>query len=269
MTKKDLIHAIRKAQNFLCVGLDTDIAKIPRFLLDFDDPIFEFNKRIIDATAPYAVSYKMNTAFYECLGPKGWISLEKTLAYIPPDKFTIADAKRGDIGNTSRMYAQTFFEYYNFDAVTVAPYMGSDSVLPFMSYPNKWVILLGVTSNEGAKDFQFIADKNNMPLYKNVIQKAQEWGTADNLMFVTGATRPESIAEIRLIAQDYFLLVPGIGAQGGDLSEVYSAGANNDIGLLINSSRDILYVDNSINFEQAVTYKAQAIAKQMADTLNR
>ncbi|MFZ1750402.1 MAG: orotidine-5'-phosphate decarboxylase [Saprospiraceae bacterium] len=263
MTKGELVAQIFAKKSFLCVGLDPDLQKLPKHLLDFEDPIFEFNKSIIDATKDICVAYKPNVAFYESLGPNGWISLEKTLAYIPNDIFTIADAKRGDIGNTSKMYAKTFFKYFDFDAVTVAPYMGVDSVTPFLEFADKWVILLGLTSNEGSKDFQQIKDINGTPLYKSVIQKSQEWGNPNNLMYVIGATHPDLFAEIRALAQDYFLLVPGVGAQGGDLDEVVRYGQNEEIGLLINSSRDIIYADDDIGFQSKVKDKAKTIQQKM------
>lgn len=260
MTRSQLVSEIRRKKSFLCVGLDTDPNKIPSFLLDFDDPIFEFNKRVIDATKDLCVAYKPNIAFYESLGPKGWESLEKTMAYIPDSIFTIADAKRGDIGNTSKMYAKTFFEYFNFDAVTVAPYMGIDSVEPFLEFEEKWVILLGLTSNAGSQDFQQLKS-NDVPLYESVITKSQEWGSPENLMYVIGATHPESFKEVREMAEEYFFLVPGIGAQGGDLHGVVSNGANEDCGLLINSSRGIIYAGgNDTNFE--IKVKAAAVDLQ-------
>jgi orotidine-5'-phosphate decarboxylase len=247
MNRSQLIKEIYKKKSFLCIGLDSDISKIPSFLRDYDDPIFEFNKRIIDATHDICVAYKPNIAFYESLGPNGWESLEKTINYIPDSLFTIADAKRGDIGNTSKMYAKTFFEYFNFDSVTVAPYMGIDSVEPFLEFEDKWVILLGLTSNKGSSDFQQIKS-NQIPLYESVIRKSQEWGSPENLMYVIGATHPESFAEVRDMAKEHFFLVPGIGAQGGDLEGVVSNGMNSDCGLLINSSRGIIYSGNDEDF---------------------
>lgn len=263
MKRKELIAQIRRKRSFLCVGLDTDIAKIPPHLLSADDPIFEFNKAVIDATKDYCVAYKPNLAFYESMGPSGWKSLEKTMDYIPNDIFTIADAKRGDIGNTSKMYAKTFFEYFNFDSVTVAPYMGEDSVAPFLEFEDKWVILLALTSNKGSQDFQQITDATGTPLYANVITKAQEWGSPENLMFVVGATHPQSFAEIRELAKDYFFLVPGVGAQGGDLHSVVNHGANDDIGLLINSSREIIYAGSGIDFQNDIYQKVQNIQAEM------
>lgn len=263
MNRAQLIAQIRKKKSFLCVGLDTDINKIPKFLLDFDDPVFEFNKRVIDATKDVCVAYKPNIAFYESLGPKGWESLEKTINYIPKEIFTIADAKRGDIGNTSRMYAKTFFEYFDFDSVTVAPYMGIDSVAPFLEFEDKWVILLGLTSNKGSQDFQRI-ESDGTPLYESVIRKSQEWGSPSNLMYVIGATHPESFAQVREMAPDHFFLVPGIGAQGGDLSGVVDNGFNDDCGLLINSSRGIIYAGgDSEDFAEHVKASAATLQGQL------
>lgn len=264
MTRSQLVDQIRRKKSFLCVGLDTDLTKIPAHLLSEPDPVFAFNKIVIDATRDFCVAYKPNLAFYESLGPAGWSSLEKTLDYIPGDIFTIADAKRGDIGNTSSMYAKTFFEYFNFDAVTVAPYMGHDSVIPFLEYEGKWVIVLGLTSNAGSRDFQFFKNGEGRYLYQEVLLKVKEWGSPENLMFVVGATHPESFAEIRELVPDHFLLVPGIGAQGGDLSAVSRYGMNQDIGLLINSSREIIYAGSDIDFEQAIRAKAAGIAQKMA-----
>lgn len=263
MTRSYLISQINKKKSFLCVGLDPDLNKIPAHLNDTDDPIFEFNKAVIDATKDICVAYKPNIAFYECLGKKGWESLEKTMDYIPDSIFTIADAKRGDIGNTSKMYARTFFEYFDFDAVTVAPYMGEDSVTPFFDFADKWVILLGLTSNTGSQDFQQLEDKNGKPLYLSVIEKAQKWGNPSNLMFVIGATHPESFREVRSVAEDYFFLVPGVGAQGGNLQEVVTNGKNKDMGLLINSSREIIYAGNTRNFEENIRRKAKELQSQM------
>lgn len=263
MNRTQLVKEIKDKKSFLCVGLDTDPNKIPSFLKDYDDPIFEFNKRIIDATHDICVAYKPNIAFYESLGPKGWESLEKTIDYIPNSVFTIADAKRGDIGNTSKMYAKTFFEYFNFNAVTVAPYMGIDSVEPFLEFEDKWVILLGLTSNKGSNDFQQIRS-NNTPLYESVIRKSQEWGSPENLMYVIGATHPESFAEIRDMAKEHFFLVPGIGAQGGDLNGVVTNGMNQDCGLLINSSRGIIYSGNGEDFDKKARQSAIDLQLQMA-----
>ncbi len=264
MNRKELIAEIKRKKSFLCVGLDTDIEKIPAHLKDTEDPIFEFNKAIIDATKDYCVAYKPNIAFYESLGSKGWESLEKTLKYIPSNIFTIADAKRGDIGNTSKLYARAFFEQMDFDSITVAPYMGSDSVLPFLTYPNKWVILLALTSNEGALDFQFSMLSNyNKKVFERVMEKGNQWGNEENLMFVVGATRPEMLKEVRKIAPNNFLLVPGVGAQGGSLADVAKYGLNKDCGLLVNSSRGIIYADNSQNFSKIAKEKAQEIQEEM------
>jgi orotidine-5'-phosphate decarboxylase len=267
MTKRELVQNIYQKQSFLCVGLDTDVTKIPRHLLDTDDPVFEFNKAVIDATQDLCVAYKPNLAFYESLGPRGWESLEKTLEYIPNNIFTIADAKRGDIGNTSKMYAKTFFEYLDFDAVTVAPYMGKDSISPFLEFEGKWVIVLGLTSNEGSIDFQYSKDQDGRTLYEKVISKTQEWGNPDNLMYVIGATHPETFSEIRELAKDYFFLVPGVGAQGGDMDAVFKNGKNDEIGLLVNSSRDIIYAGNGVDFQEEIRRKAQQMQKSMSDLM--
>lgn len=264
MTRQDLIAQIQKKKSFLCVGLDTDMDKIPTFLKDFNDPILEFNKRIIDATKSYAVSYKPNIAFYERLGSKGWDTLKATLEYIPEEIFTIADAKRGDIGNTSTYYAKTFFEYMNFDSVTVAPYMGEDSVAPFLEFDEKWVILLGLTSNKGALDFQNRKMDDGRFLFEHVVEKAQEWGTPENLMFVVGATRSDLIKKVRETAPENFFLVPGVGAQGGSLQDVVQYGKTSDCGLLVNSSRGIIYAGSDENFEQEVEQAAQALQRVMA-----
>jgi len=268
MTRSQLVEQIREKKSFLCVGLDTDLSKIPEHLLSDPDPVFAFNKSVIDATKDFCVAYKPNIAFYESLGPAGWTSLEKTMAYIPDDIFTIADAKRGDIGNTSSMYAKTFFEYYNFDAVTVAPYMGQDSVVPFLEYENKWVIVLGLTSNAGSRDFQYFKNSEGIHLYEEVLYKVQEWGSPENIMFVVGATHPEAFADIRKIVPDHFLLVPGLGAQGGDLDSVSKYGLNSDIGLLVNSSREIIYAGTDIYFETAIRSKAAGIAHKMETLLS-
>lgn len=263
MTRQELINEIRSKRSFLCIGLDTDLKKIPTHLLSTEDPIFEFNKAIIDATKDFCVAYKPNIAFYECHGPKGWESLKKTLDYIPKNIFTIADAKRGDIGNTSGYYADTFFNYLDADSVTVAPYMGEDSVTPFFSYQNKWVILLALTSNAGALDFQFIADENNEELYKKVLKRSQEWGTSENLMYVVGATRAEGIGEVRELAPNHFFLVPGVGAQGGSLEDVANYGWNEDCGLLVNSSRGIIYASNAEDFAEQAAHEAKKLQEQM------
>ena len=269
MTRSELIHQIFAKQSFLCVGLDPVIEKIPAHLLAFEDPIFEFNKRIIDATSEYAVAYKPNTAFYEALGVSGWKSLEKTINYIPKECLIIADAKRGDIGNTSTAYAKTFFETLPCDAVTVAPYMGKDSVQPFLKFDGKWAIVLGLTSNEGANDFQYYANKEEQPLYAKVISTVMEWGTSENLMFVVGATRTEQLADIRRIAPEHFLLVPGVGAQGGSLEDVFNAGSNSDCGLLVNASRSIIYAGSGTDFEVAAKKEALNIQSEMALYLQR
>ena len=227
MNRKELFEQIQQKKSYLCVGLDADFSRIPKHLLKYDDPVFEFNKQIIDATKDLCVAYKPNVAFYEAQGVKGWQSLEKTMGYISEEHFTIADAKRGDIGNTSRMYAKAFFETMNFDSITVAPYMGEDSVKPFLEFENKWVILLALTSNKGSNDFQFAKQDGNVePLFEKVMRTAQTWGTPDQLMFVVGATHPEKFEEIRRIAPDHFLLVPGVGAQGGDLEKLSAYGMN-------------------------------------------
>ncbi|MCG8575597.1 MAG: orotidine-5'-phosphate decarboxylase [Flavobacteriales bacterium] len=267
MTREQLTQNIYRKQSFLCVGLDTDLNKIPQHLLDFEDPIFEFNKQIIDATKDYCVAYKPNIAFYECHGSKGWDSLKKTMDYIPDDIFTIADAKRGDIGNTSKYYAKTFFEYLNFDSVTVAPYMGEDSVSPFLEFEGKWVILLALTSNKGALDFQMIKDENGNPLFESVLKKSAQWGNPSNLMYVVGATRSEGIGEVRNIVPQHFFLVPGVGAQGGSLEDVANFGWNEDCGLLVNSSRGIIYAGSGENFAEDVRKAAQSLQQQMAAVL--
>ena len=270
MTREELIKQIRTKQSFLCVGLDTDIKKIPQHLLQADDPIFEFNKAIIDATAPYSVAYKPNLAFYESLGVKGLLAFERTVAYLNenyPEQFIIADAKRGDIGNTSQMYARTFFETYNLDALTVAPYMGEDSVTPFLAYEGKWVILLALTSNKGSHDFQLMEDAQGTRLFEHVLTKSQAWGNADNMMYVVGATQGEAFKDIRRHAPNHFLLVPGIGAQGGSLHDVCQYGMNKDCGLLVNSSRGIIYASNGVDFAQVAAEKAREIQEEMAREL--
>ena len=265
MTTQQLIDQIRLKNSFLCVGLDVDLNKIPQHLLETEDPIFEFNKAIIDATHDLAVSYKPNTAFYEAYGIKGWLSLEKTIRYINenyPNIFTIADAKRGDIGNTSSMYAKAFFEDLNFDSVTVAPYMGKDSVEPFLSFYYKHTIMLALTSNEGAFDFQTL-NVNGTELYKQVLETSKTWQNSHNLMYVVGATKAEYFTEIRKIVPDSFLLVPGVGAQGGSLSEVCKFGMNANVGLLINSSRAIIYASNGIDFAEKARAEALLMQQEM------
>ncbi|HEX4887742.1 MAG TPA: orotidine-5'-phosphate decarboxylase [Luteibaculaceae bacterium] len=269
MTRSQLIALIKERKSFLCVGLDTDLTKIPAKFLETEDPIFEFNKAIIDATADYCVAYKPNLAFYECHGAKGWESLEKTIAYIGDTHFTIADAKRGDIGNTSSYYAKTFFEVLGCDSVTIAPYMGKDSVEPFLKFDGKWAILLALTSNEGAVDFQFqsIAPGSER-LYEKVLKLSQSWGNTGNLMYVVGATRPEMLSSIRQIIPDHFLLVPGVGAQGGSLTEVCKYGLTPDVGLLINASRSIIYAGaQESNFETHVEKAAAELQSEMAQIL--
>jgi orotidine-5'-phosphate decarboxylase len=272
MTYKTLFDHISSKKSYLCVGLDTDIRKIPSHLLKEADPVFAFNKQIIDATVDYCVSYKPNIAFYEAMGGKGLESLQKTMEYIPESHFTIADAKRGDIGNTSGLYARTFFDPsssgLDFDSVTVAPYMGSDSVLPFLEFENKWVILLALTSNSGGSDFQRI-ESDGKPLYEHVLRKSQEWAGADRMMYVVGATQARDLAHIRTIVPEHFLLVPGVGAQGGNLEEVSKYGMNNHCGLLINASRSIIYAGNGTDFAQKAQEEAKNIQQQMAVYLDK
>ncbi len=265
MTRKELTQHIHQKKTFLCIGLDTDPHRIPKLLLAAADPVFEFNKQIIDATHDLCIAYKPNIAFYEALGAKGWASLEKTLDYIPDTHFTIADAKRGDIGNTSRMYARAFFETLDFDAVTVAPYMGVDSVAPFLEFDDKWVILLALTSNKGSHDFQLTTQDVQQPLYEKVMRTAMTWGSPDNLMFVVGATHPEKLEEVRAIAPDHFMLVPGVGVQGGDLEAIYQYGLNPEGGLLINSSRGIIYAGEGLDFaEKAREAASKFIFRELA-----
>lgn len=263
MTKAEIYAAIKEKKSFLCVGLDTDLNKIPQHLRDAEDPIFAFNKAIIDATAPYTVSYKINTAFYEAMGLKGWEALEKTLNYIPKAIFTIADAKRGDIGNTADQYAKTFFQTYPFDSVTVAPYMGKDSVQPFLQYPGKFAIVLALTSNPGSEDFQQ-QSCGTQKLYETVLQQVASWGTAENTMFVVGATRIEFLDRVRALVPEHFLLVPGVGTQGGDLKAVAAAALNNECGLLVNVSRAVIYADNSEHFAAAAANAAKQYQEEMA-----
>lgn len=272
MDYNEINRTIRKKQSFLCIGLDTDINKIPRFLLTCDEPVFEFNKQIIDATHDICVAYKPNIAFYESRGCKGWRALERTVQYIRsnyPGIFMIADAKRGDIGNTAQMYAKTFFETFDFDAVTVNPYMGKDSVTPFLEYKNKWTIILALTSNPSAADFQYCQDKNTGDtLFETILKKAQEWGDHSNTMFVVGATKAGKLKEIRQIAQHHFLLVPGIGKQGGSLTEVAQYGQNESCGLLVNSSRGIIYAGMEKNFASVARQEAKKIQENMKLSLH-
>lgn len=266
MTSRELFQHILKKKSFLCVGLDPEISKLPACLAELEEPIFEFNRQIIDATHRYAVAYKPNFAFYESYGARGMSALDKTVKYINrlnTDIFIIADAKRGDIGNTSKMYARAVFGEMPFDAVTVAPYMGEDSVTPFLSYGGKWAIILALTSNRGADDFQYHTEKGQR-LFERVLTLSQRWGTTDNLMYVVGATRAEMLADIRKIVPDHFLLVPGVGAQGGSLEEVARYGMNNQCGLLVNSSRGIIYADSSVNFADAAGDKAREMQEEMA-----
>ena len=272
MNKQQLFENIKKKQSFLCVGLDTDIKKLPEHLLKEEDPIFAFNKAIIDATSPYCIAYKPNLAFYESMGVKGWIAFEKTVEYIKtnyPDQFIIADAKRGDIGNTSAMYARTFFEELNIDSVTVAPYMGEDSVTPFLTYEGKWVILLALTSNKGSHDFQLTADTEGERLFEKVLRKSQEWANDENMMYVVGATQGRMFEDIRKIVPNHFLLVPGIGAQGGSLEEVCKYGMTKECGLIVNSSRAIIYADKTENFAVVAGEEAKKVQQQMAEQLNK
>lgn len=269
MNYQALFEQIKKKKSFLCVGLDSDAKKIPAHLLKTEDPVFEFNKEIVDATADVTVAYKPNIAFYECRGAEGWKSLEKTVRYIKenyPDIFLIADAKRGDIGNTSKMYASAFLENMPFDSITVAPYMGVDSVTPFLEYPDKWVILLALTSNKGAFDFQFF-QMNEQKLFEKVLEKSQEWGSQDNMMYVVGATKAEMLADIRKIVPNHFLLVPGVGAQGGSLQDVAKYGLNENCGLLVNSSRGIIFADSSENFAKVAREKSIELQIEMEELL--
>jgi orotidine-5'-phosphate decarboxylase len=264
MNQAQLFDQIKKKGSYLCVGLDTDLEKIPKHLLSSSDPVFEFNKQIIDATHQYCVAYKPNIAFYEALGPKGWESLKKTLDYIPEEIFTIADAKRGDIGNTSSLYAKAFFETMDFDSITVAPYMGEDSVKPFLQFKDKWVILLAHTSNPGSSDFQLIESKvTGRKLYEEVLLKSQQWGTPDQLMYVVGATQTEKLESIRALAPEHFFLVPGVGAQGGDLEMVSKYGMNRNCGLLVNSSRAIIYASVEKNFADVARMEAVKVKDEM------
>ena len=263
MNKEQLISQIKLKRSFLCVGLDTDINKIPKHLLSLEDPIFEFNKQIIDATKDLCVAYKPNIAFYESMGVKGWISLNKTLEYIPSDIFTIADAKRGDIGNTSQMYAKAFFKNMNFDSITISPYMGKDSVIPFLKFKDKWAIILALTSNEGSNDFQRKTLSDNCELFEKVLNISKEWGNDKNIMYVVGATRYEKLFSVRKIIPNHFLLVPGIGAQGGSLDDIARNGMNKDCGIIVNSSRAIIYAGKNKDFANESRKIAQKIQHKM------
>ncbi|GAA4315934.1 orotidine-5'-phosphate decarboxylase [Compostibacter hankyongensis] len=263
MTRQELSRLIRQKQSYLCVGLDSDISRIPKHLLSQPDPVFSFNKAIIDATREFCVAYKINTAFYESRGIRGWESLERTLAYIPETHFRIADAKRGDIGNTAHHYAKTFFETFGFDAVTVAPYMGEDSVTPFLQYPGKWTILLGLTSNEGSRDFQLQKTGDGEYFYEKVIQQATQWGTADNLMFVVGATQDAQLSAIRSRIPEHFLLVPGVGAQGGSLEAISRHGLTPEGGLLVNASRAVIFAGNGPDFAEDAAAAARQYQQEM------
>lgn len=269
MNKEQLFQQIQNKRSYLCVGLDSDIKKIPQHLLKSEDPIFEFNKQIIDATIDHAVAYKPNIAFYEAEGSQGWESLQKTIEYLPKDVFTIADAKRGDIGNISSLYARAFFDKMNFDSVTVAPYMGEDSVKPFLEFKNKWVILLALTSNQGSNDFQREQLTSGDLLFEKVLKKSSEWGNSEELMYVVGATQTDMLAKIRQIIPDHFLLVPGVGAQGGSLEDVSSAGMNSTCGLLVNSSRGIIYASQETDFARIAGQEAKKIQLEMDNYLNK
>lgn len=274
MNRTDLFNLIKRKKSFLCVGLDSDLNKIPKHLLGTEDPVFEFNKQIIDATVSFAVAYKPNLAFYESRGIKGLISLEKTMNYLEnfgSEVFTIADAKRGDIGNTSTQYAISVFDKqasgFSFDAITVAPYMGADSVQPFLAFPGKWAIVLALTSNKGSDDFQLFSDVNEIPLFERVLERASKWGTADNMMYVVGATKAELLERIRKIVPEHFLLVPGVGAQGGDLNAVAKYGLNDHCGLLVNASRSILFASAGIDFAEKASQEAQSMQNEMETIL--
>ncbi|MFN8282311.1 MAG: orotidine-5'-phosphate decarboxylase [Chitinophagales bacterium] len=266
MTRKQLIQQIKKKKSYLCVGLDTDITKIPQHLLKYKNPVLEFNKQIIDATHDLCVAYKPNIAFYEVHGAKGWETLEKTVRHIPENIFKIADAKRGDIGNTSNMYAKAFLENMNFDSITIAPYMGEDSIKPFLEIKHKWAIILGLTSNKGAQDFQFL-QSNKKPLHQHVIEKCMQYGTPENIMFVIGATREENFADIRKYCSNHFFLVPGVGAQGGDLKKLSQYGMNKDCGLLVNATRSIIYASNGKDFAEKAREEALNMQKEMKQYL--
>ncbi|WP_299759905.1 orotidine-5'-phosphate decarboxylase [uncultured Pontibacter sp.] len=265
MTREQLFEQILKKKSYLCIGLDTDPQKLPQHLLEFEDPVFEFNRQIIEATADLCVAYKPNIAFYEAQGPQGWVSLQRTLEIIPKEIFTIADAKRGDIGNTSELYARAFFENMTFDSVTVAPYMGADSVKPFLKQDGKWVILLALTSNAGSQDFQMLRleDGNEEYLFEQVLRTSQEWGTADNMMYVVGATQADYVQRVRRVAPDSFLLVPGVGAQGGNLEEISRNGMNRQCGLLVNSARAIIYASSGYDFAERAREAAFVVQREM------
>ncbi|MBS1588356.1 MAG: orotidine-5'-phosphate decarboxylase [Bacteroidetes bacterium] len=267
MNRSKLIESIKQKKSVLCVGLDTDLEKIPKHLLQEEDPMFAFNKAVIDATKDFTVAYKINTAFYESAGIGGWQSLQRTLDYIPNDIFTIADAKRGDIGNTAEQYARTFFYTYPFDSVTVAPYMGEDSVKPFLKFENKWAIVLGLTSNAGSNDFQQLQLQNGTKLYETVLKKVSEWGTTENLMFVIGATRKEQLQQVRQLLPHHFFLIPGVGAQGGDVATVCQNTLTSDGGILINVSRGIIYAGNGIDFAHEIYLSAQKYQIEMSEYL--
>ena len=272
MNRSELVNQIKTKRTFLCVGLDTDLKKVPQHILKEEDPIFSFNKAIIDATADYCVAYKPNLAFYEAFGVKGLMAFEKTVKYLKenyPNHFIVADAKRGDIGNTSAMYARTFFEEYDVDSLTVAPYMGEDSVTPFLGYDGKWVIVLALTSNKGSHDFQLTEDKDDERLFEKVLKTSANWGNKDNMMYVVGATQGKMFEDIRRIVPDHFLLVPGVGAQGGSLEEVCKYGMNKECGLLVNSSRGIIYAANDETFAQTAAEKAKELMEQMDTELKK
>ncbi len=269
MNRSRLIERIRESKSYLCVGLDTDPTKLPASVLGDEDPVFSFNKAIIDATLPYCVAYKINTAFYEAQGAKGWLSMEKTVNYIPSTHFTIADAKRGDIGNTSSQYANAFLKNLPFDSITIAPYMGEDSVKPFLQFEDKWAIVLGLTSNPGAMDFEMkkLEGEDGKRLYEEVITSVSKWGNINNIMFVVGATRADEFLNLRKIAPDHFFLVPGVGAQGGSLSAISEKAMNKDVGILVNVSRDIIYASNGLDFAEVAGEKAKGFSMEMAQYL--
>jgi orotidine-5'-phosphate decarboxylase len=268
MTKAAILEQIRNKKNYLCVGLDSDPVKIPKFLQAFPDPVFEFNRRIIDATLDHCIAYKINTAFYEVSGARGWETLQKTLEYIPSTHFKIADAKRGDIGNTASLYARTFFEVFSFDAVTVSPYMGEDSIRPFLEYDGKWTIVLGLTSNEGATDFELLETREGL-LYESVLRKTLKWGTTENMMFVIGATKASWFRRVREIVPDHFFLVPGVGAQGGNLKEISDNALNRDCGLLVNASRAVIYAGDGTDYADKAGVVAAGYAAEMAEYLKK